>query len=95
MANLNPKQTKRCCQSSLVRTLKGTAADTVLLLSQNPKSEYSAAKTHGQPKPQNPSHLTINILDCIHNSSNTNEIIIHSRNIITLHFVISQQIRIK
>ena len=43
MANLNPKQTKRCNQSSLVRTLKGTAADTVLLLSSNPKSEYSAA----------------------------------------------------
>ena len=43
MANLNPKQTRRCNQSSLVRTLKGTAPDTVLLLSYNPKSECTAA----------------------------------------------------
>ena len=51
MANLNPKQMRRCNQSSWVRTLKGTTADTVLLVSQNPKSEYSAAKNHGQPQP--------------------------------------------
>ena len=30
MANLNPEQMRRCNQSSLVRTPKGTAADTVL-----------------------------------------------------------------
>ena len=30
MANLSPKRTKRCNQSSLVGTLKGTNADTVL-----------------------------------------------------------------
>ena len=51
-ANLHPKRTKRCNQFSLVGTLKGTTPHTVLLLSKNPKGECSAARKHGQPKPQ-------------------------------------------
>ena len=50
MANLNPKQTKRCTVL-LGTNPKRDDPQTVLLLTKTLKDEYSAVRKYGQPKP--------------------------------------------
>ena len=52
MANLNPKQTQRRNQSSLVRNLKGKPADTVLLLTKTLKANTAPRKNTANLNPK-------------------------------------------